>query len=206
MNVTLPATMAERRMQVGYVRSVNPARRQMRIAVLPGCAERLAEAPWIFLVLDDGSEMRCRVETVIRPSRSQVAARSQVKLGNELRKRHSAGDEWTVVLAAGVTRDNVSRARNASVMINCDPACEEERAAPEWIGFRVVDSAGVSLGTIVNMYWTGANSVIEIARGGGGALLAPAIDPVIARVDAAEKLVVLGDYAPYSVEERKARR
>ena len=200
MNATLPATMAERRMQVGYVRSVNPARRQMRIAVLPGCAERLAKAPWIFLVLDDGSEMRCRVETAAR------ATRSQVRLGNEFRKRHSTADEWTVVLAAGVTRDNVSRARNASVMINCGAVCEQERAAPEWIGFRVVDSAGVSLGTIVNMYWTGANSVIEIARGGGGALLAPAIDPVIARVDAAEKLVVLGDYAPYSVEERKARR
>ena len=38
------------------------------------------------------------------------------------------------------------------------------------------------------------------------ALLAPVIDPVIARVDAAEKLVVLGDYGPYSVEELKARR
>jgi ribosomal 30S subunit maturation factor RimM len=56
------------------------------------------------------------------------------------------------------------------------------------------------------MYLTGANSVIEIARGDGGALLAPVIDPVIARVDAAEKLVVLGDYGPYSVEELKARR
>jgi ribosomal 30S subunit maturation factor RimM len=56
------------------------------------------------------------------------------------------------------------------------------------------------------MYCTGANSVIEIAKSDGGAILAPVIDPVIARVDAAEKLVVLGDYAPYSVEEPKARR
>ena len=186
MSATLPAAMAERRMQVGYVTSVNPARRRIRVAVSPGCAERLIDVPWVFLVLDNGSEMRCRVEAV--------------------EKRHAASGEWTVALAAGVTRDNVSRMRNASVMIDREPGPEQDCASSEWIGFRVVDSAGVSLGTIVNMYLTSANSVIEIARGDGGALLAPVIDPVIARVDAAEKLVVLGDYGPYSVEELKARR
>jgi ribosomal 30S subunit maturation factor RimM len=177
---------AARRIQAGHVRSVNPARRRMRVAVLPGCIGRLVDAPWIFLAFEDGTELRCRIETVER--------------------RGSSTEECTVVLAAGVTRDNISRARNAPVMIDCEPGFEQERMSLDWIGFKVTDSGGASLGTVVDMYWTGANSVIEIAKGGGGALLAPAIDPVIARVDVADKLVVLGDYAPYSVEEPKARR
>jgi ribosomal 30S subunit maturation factor RimM len=172
MSAALSATMTEPRIKVGYVRSVNPARRQIRVALLPGCPERLVEMPWILLILEDGSEMRCKVDTV---------------------EKHSGVAECTILLGAGVARDNVSRARNASVMVDRKPANEQECAAADWIGFRVVDSAGASLGTVVDMYWTGANNVIEIAKGGGGALLAPAIDPVIARVDAAEKLVVLGD-------------
>ena len=178
--------MAKRRTEVGYVRSVNPARRQLRVTVTPGREDHLSGVKWILLVLSDGSELRCRVEAV-EPWSDRPG-------------------EVSVALAAGVTRDTVARTRNASVVIDCDGTSEGDYAPSDLLGLNVVDSAGLSLGTVANMYCTGANSVIEIVKSDGGAILAPVIDPVIARVDLEGKLLVLGDYAPYAVEEPKAAK
>ena len=180
--------MAKRRTEVGYVRSVNPARRQLRVTVTPGRVDDLSGVKWILLVLSDGSELRCRVEAVeSRPDRP---------------------GEFAVVLAPGVTRDTVAMIRNAAVVTDSDSdeTSDGNYTPSDLLGLSVVDSAGLSLGTVTKMYCTGANNVIEIAKCDGGALLAPVIDPVIARVDIEGKFLVLGDYAPYTVEEPKAAK
>lgn len=176
--------MAKQRIEVGLVRSVNPARRQLRIDVTPGRDRHLADAAWVMLALRGEPELRCRVERVDA--------------------REDKPGEFAVTLAPGVTRDAVARMRYAAVTVEGESAPAEDYGLADLAGMEVVDRAGQRLGTVTNMYCSGANDVIEIAKCDGGTLLAPVIEPVIARVDLEKNVLVLGDYAPYTVEEPKA--
>jgi len=176
--------MAKQRIEVGLVRSVNPARRQLRVDATPGGERHLADATWVMLGPREGPELRCRVERVDA--------------------REDKPGEFTVTLAPGVTRDSVAKMRFASVTVEGESAPAEYCGPADLLGMEVMDQAGERLGTVTNMYCSGANNVIEIAKRDGGTLLTPVIEPVIARVDVAKNVLVLGDYAPYTVEEPKA--
>ncbi len=170
--------MSARRVEIGSVRSVNPARRELRIRL---AVDRVATDPpsqWLYVHEADGRETRCRIEQV-------------------------HGD--IVMLAAGVTRDAVARMRGATVYADVDASATATASWQDRLamleGFEVVDEAGNRLGTVVAVYATGANGAIEVAKADGGSLLLPAIDRVIASVDVERGRVVVKDIASYVVED-----
>jgi len=168
-------------MEIGAIRSVQPARRKVRVAPRPGMGRYLTQAHWVEAVLRDGSHLRCRVESA--------------------RER---GGVVVVTLSAGVTRDTVARLRGATVLVDVD---DEERVGRDGYrledlkGLSVLDRTGKCLGTVATVYAAGTNEVFEVAKGGGGSLLLPAIAQVIAEVDLDKGAMVLNDVAPYAVED-----
>ena len=174
--------MAERRLDIGCVRSVRPSQRELRVRSVAGRAARLQGMEWIRIALADGTDLRCRVEAF----------------------RAESADECVLKLAAGVTRDNVARAKGGKVFLLEEqaargPAEGYERAA--WIGLAVFDESGCPLGIVTSIYETGANDVIEIRKHSGGTLRVPVIDPVIASVDIEQGRLALGAIGPYAVED-----
>ena len=165
------------------MRSANPARRELRVGPRTDGERWPGDAQWLHLTLADGERARWRVESV----------------------REDRG-EWVVTVAAGVTRDNVARARKAVVMVEAAEVEAAERRANGWVGFIVEDGSGHCVGTVSDEYNTGAHDVIEVARSDGGTLILPVIDQTIDRVDVARGVLVLGDVAPYAVEYVKGKR
>lgn len=166
--------MAVRRVEIGVVRSVNPARRELRIR--PGWDDVQAGAPlqWVYVLDADGGETRCRVEQV-----------------------HGE----IVTLAAGVARDTVARMRGAAVCADVERSEADWRGQLDVLeGFDVVDEAGDRLGAVTAVYMTGANGAIEVAQPGGGSMLLPVIDRVIVAVDMERGQVTVRDIASYKVE------
>jgi ribosomal 30S subunit maturation factor RimM len=173
--------MAGRLAVVGVVRSVSPGRRMLRVALRPGAADHLKTIAWVTVILRDGTEMRCKVETA-----------------------RGAAVQWRLTLAAGVTRDSIARMRGAAVMAEPGPRTRKAdagRDVADWIGFDVFDAAGERVGAVTDVYLTGASDVIEVTRTGGNTFRAPAIDPVIASVDLDRGTIVLKDIVPYAVED-----
>lgn len=170
--------MKARRIEIGLVRSANPSKRELRIRAFAG--EIPPDVAWLYVTGAAGGEMRYRVERV---------------------------DGDRVVLTAGVTRDAVAQLRGAVVCADVGVTAADDwqsrLAALE--GFEVVDEAGVRLGMVAAVYATGANAAIEVAQAGGGSLLVPAIDRVIASVDMEQGRVIVKDIAPYKVESTSPR-
>jgi len=172
--------MKRRAREAGWIRSVRPARREVRVAPAPGRAHDLKETDWVEAVLADGSRLRCRV----------ASAR---ELANEV----------VMTLAAGVPRDTVARLKGAVVL--SETATEEGGGAgfglQDLKGLSVFDQTGARVGTVSQVYAAGSNEVFEVAKGGGGTLLLPAIPQVIAELDLEQGAMVLNDVAPYAVED-----
>jgi len=174
--------MAERRFDIGCVRSVRPSQRELRVRSVAGRTARLQKLEWIHIALADGTDMRCRVEAC----------------------RAESADECVLRLAAGVTRDNVARAKGGTVFLLEEQAArgpEEAYGPGAWIGLAVFDESGCPLGIVTSIYETGANDVIEIRKHSGGTLRVPVIEPVIASVDIEQGRLVLGAIGPYAVED-----
>jgi len=169
--------MAAHRVEIGRIRSVNAARRELRIGM---ARETLpADVEWLFVTGIDGRETRCRVERI-------------------------KGDIAT--LAVGVTRDAVSRMRGATVCADVNVVVDDwQNRLTALDGFEVVDEAGVCLGTVVAVYATNANEAIEVERPDGGSFLLPVIDCVIASMDMKRGVMAVKDIAPYTVESTNPR-
>lgn len=151
------------RKRVGTVCSVQPARRQARIRCVVGGERLLEQAEWVWLVLHDGSQVRCKVEQVI-----------------------IAAPEPIVTFARGVTRENVSRARGAVAEVEASRPAESEGDAYDvtlLLGFRVVGPDGAGLGTVSEVYATGQSGAFEVRKHQGGSVTLPAVPQVIANVD-----------------------
>ena len=165
----------------GRVLRVNPARRELRIEVQPGRARTDEELEWVQTVLRDGSELKCRVE--------------QIRLG----------DGTAVMnLAPGVTRDNVARMKGATLNVLADAHARRndgDYTVEELKGLRVVNETGDELGVVETIYATDANAALEIVRSDGTGFLVPAIPQVIERIDWERNEIVVGDIAPYVVND-----
>jgi ribosomal 30S subunit maturation factor RimM len=172
----------EDRFEAGRVSSANPARRELRIRPAPACARYFVGRAWVWLVLRDASEMRCKVDTV----------------------RRAAG-EVIVTLAPGITRDEVARTKGAAVVLAASERRSQTAAygvhAADLIDMKVYDDAGNYFGTVVDACETNANGVIEIERIDGGKTMLPVIEQVIAGVDLERGALVVRDMTPYKVED-----
>jgi len=167
--------------EIGCVRSVNPARRELRIAPAPGYERAVGDGQWVSVILRDETQMRCRVATA-----RAYAART------------------ILTLAPGVTRDAVARMKGGRVLVGEDALPTD---AGPWgsvagsEGWTVVAESGRVLGTVVERYWTGAHEVIEVAREDGKTLRLPLIEQVVSAVAVDQGRLVVGDLAPYAVED-----
>ncbi len=167
---------------MGVVRSVNPARRELRVTPARAAGRDWASVAWAVVALRDGTELRCRVREVRVEPRGLVVA-----------------------LAAGVTRDSVARCEGATVAVEAAESAAETFRAADVLGFEAVDAAGGRLGTVTDVIETGAHDVIEVTREDGATALFPALETLIVSVDAVKGQVALGDIGPYTVESLPPR-
>jgi len=167
--------------RIGTVRTVNPARRELRVDVEAVHAHQFDGIDWVGLGRDVDALTRCRVDAA-----------------------HVRENDATLRLGAGVTRDSVAAMRKAGVFIEAPT----RKARPdggwhpaELVGLTVVGPGGAVLGTVEELIETGANDVIEVAKPGGGNLLLPVIEQVLESVDLETGRVYVGDVAPYAVDD-----
>ena len=166
--------------EAGWVRAVEPGKRQLRVVPHARDAGRFTAAEWVRVEVAGASPMVCRVA-----------------------QAHAAGAEARLVLANGVTRDNVARMKGATVSVEEKADSDEPDMAwdvTDLIGLAVRDEAGCGLGTVVDAFETGAHGVLEIENG-SSRLLIPAIEQTIASVDFDEQVLIVKDLAPFAVED-----
>lgn len=173
--------MASGHVEIGRIQTVNPARREVRVKPGTGKKHLFQGMAWALVLLADGTELRCKVDGV-----------------------RGASSGYIVKLSAGVTRDTVARLKGARVIVDAEEApcpgggLDDVSAL---LGFQVYDVEGAGLGEVVATYSALSNNAIEIKGPGGGEMLLPVIDEVIAGVDLERGSLTVRDIAPYVVED-----
>lgn len=171
--------MPEAWIPIATVCSVHPAQRQVRVRPEAGCRRQFSRMTWARLVLRDGAPLRCKVEGV--------------RLEEEI---------VIIALGPGVPRDTVARMKGAAVAVAPEewvPASKNDYEVVELLQFEVLDRDGNRLGRIVETCETGARGVIEVEEPGGGSFLLPVIDEVVEDIDFVQRVVCVGDVAPFAV-------
>ncbi len=172
--------MDEELVDAGSVRSVNPARRELRVDGPKRILAALEGHDWLYIEEAPGSILKCKIV--------------KVTLHNGLA---------IVAVAPGVARDTVARLKGCRVKVPA--AARTERAvssvsAEECVGMSLVSENGSLIGEVVAGFETKANGVLEVLRPDGGSLLLPFVPEVIEEIDWAGKKVRVGELAPFAVE------
>ncbi|MCX5772450.1 MAG: PRC-barrel domain-containing protein [Candidatus Hydrogenedentes bacterium] len=171
--------MTARRTDIGVVRSVSPARREIRVTPLAGAEHLFDRLGLVEVVLADKVVLRCRIQEVRDETGCKI-----------------------LTLTPGVPRETVARMKGARLVAAAEPAAAEATYQFEDLdGLTVLDKTGSVIGTVTSLYSAGGNDAIEITRPGGGTILLPAVDQVIAAVNVDRGEMVVNDIAPYAVEE-----
>jgi 16S rRNA processing protein RimM len=101
--------------------------------------------------------------------------------------------EGFLVQVEGVTdRDQAEALRGAAVLVERDrlPApAEDEVYVADLIGCRVLDTAGVALGEVVDTFFSGAHELLTV-RDGEREFLLPFVDTIVTEVDVAGRRIV----------------
>ena len=172
--------MPESWIHIGSVRSVNPARREVRVKPARGHGHQFKSMTWLNVEPREGDRIRSRVASV-RPH----------------------ADGLIIALVAGVTRDAVRGMKGGSVvMAKADqrPRPDDDWDVSDWIGVQVTRENGSLLGVVRDAIPTRANDVITVERPDGTAFLLPVIEQVIVGVDTDQGALVVRDITPYAVE------
>ena len=136
--------MSTARTDIGRVRSVNPAKREARVAPRPGFSSALNGRSEVEFEVVGGKRITFAVETVEEQDR-------YVKL----------------TLAEGTSTDDVASLRGAKVFADAQPPAPDDpfaMDAAEFEGFVVTDLAGKTVGTVAGGFNT------ESSRSPGTAL------------------------------------
>jgi ribosomal 30S subunit maturation factor RimM len=145
---------------VGEVRSVNPARRELRIRVERGRLPAVEGQDWIWIKAGRREPVRYRATSV--------------------RKK---GDGVTAVLAVGVPRDEVRTMTGAWVVTEVAIAPTKDAYALDDLVGLVLAERGVDIGTIVDAMETPAHEVVEIERPDGSRAMVPLAAELVDVVD-----------------------
>lgn len=165
---------------IGVVRTVNPAKREVRVRPLDGFEGCLDHADWLYVRLPGGKIERCKAV-----------------------KAHGEEDTF-ITLAPGVPRDTVRTLQNGHVVLEAVEAEEylnNNETFLRWPGMTVYTAEGTQLGTVGSIYTSPHNGAFTVECEDGKTLVLPAIEQVVQDLDVAERSITLGDYAPYAVEE-----
>jgi 16S rRNA processing protein RimM len=146
---------------IGEVRSVNPARRELRISAWTAAAARC----WMA-----GTGFGCN-----------AAARS--RCGTRAKSIRKTGDDVVAALADGVPRDEVRTLNGARVVTDeAFAPTANEFAVDDLIGLNVFER-GALLGRVVDAMETPAHDVVEIEREDGSRAMVPLAAELVAAVD-----------------------
>lgn len=178
--------VAEEFTDAGFVKSVNPARRELRVEAADGVITKLEGRTWLHVRDATGEVMRCKIAK-LSPQRGFAI----------------------VTVAAGVPRDTVAGLKGSRVVLPADEMKERdgrEVDAAELTGMSVVGVNGPLIGEVVSGFETKANGVLEVLRPDGGSLLLPLVPEVIEEIDWDANKVVVHDIAPFAVENDNGPR
>lgn len=166
---------------VGVVRSVNPVRRELRIAPYRGKRHWFDGLEWL---------------GIAQPGRT-------TPLRCKTARMRWHGDLAIVELSPGVARETVASLKGADVLIpeTQRPAVNEDWRGEALLHFRVRTVDGEWIGEIVDVLATAAHDVLEIAPPSGKRILVPAIPEVIQEIAWEEGVVMLHDITPYAVQD-----
>ena len=169
--------------RVGNVRSVNPARRELRIDPAKTFEDGVRGAKAVRVALNGGEHVVCQVDSV-----------------------NANPGGLIVTLGAGVSRDIVARMKGANVDVERqrqrrDAVAPGEMAAEDWIGLNVIGADGACIGTVRGVIDSPAHDILEIETPDGRELLLPAIIQTVESIDLETRTVTVGDIAPYGIAD-----
>jgi len=171
--------MTPRRADIGVVRSVSPARRELRVTPLAGAGKLFDRLGLVEVVLADKVVLRCRIQGI----------------------RDETGGK-ILTLTPGVPRETVARMKGATLRAAVEPEAEERAYTLEELdGLTVLDKTGSVIGAVTSLYSAGGNDAIEVTRPGGTSILLAVVEQVIASVNVERGEIIVNDIAPYAVEE-----
>jgi 16S rRNA processing protein RimM len=165
------------RVVLGQVAGPHGVRGQLRIAVLGDEPANLAAAPWVELSFEREA-----------PADDPRARRYEVTFAGPGRSR-----EIRLGLAGVGDRDAADALRGAYVLGDVAllaPLAEGEHYWFELVGCAVEDEAGRSLGTLAEIWETGAHDVLVVVADGRRHLI-PAAEPFVRSVDPTARRIVV---------------
>lgn len=174
------AAVAGTWVRVGTVRSVNPAKRELRIDPERRFERRAQSVRTVRVVARDGAVTVCVVDSVDANPGGLI-----------------------ITLGAGTSRDAVAAMKGAGVEAERqrqrrDAVAPVEMEAADWIGLDVVSVDGTRIGAIRGCVESPAHDILEIKTPDGRALLLPAIERTVESIDLDTRIVTVGDIAPYA--------
>lgn len=145
---------------VGEIRSVNPARRELRIRGADGQLQALVGHEWLWIRAGRREPVRYRAESV-----------------------RKSGDGLVAVLAVGVPRDEV-RTLNGARVVSKEVAAPSSDlyALSDLIGL-TLSERGVDIGRVVDAMETPAHEVVEIERPDGTRAMVPLAAELVESID-----------------------
>ena len=162
--------VAEERVAVGRVVSVNMAKGELRVRSLSDVPGRMGSLRRIVLVSRSGEEV-----------------------DGEVASSRLYGDRAVLVMKEPLAGDAPEKLRGALVTVG---AGERARLpgghyyVSDLVGMAVYSDSGEELGELVKVFPTGSNDVFEV-KGPGGELLVPATREVVLEVDVPGKRMVV---------------
>jgi ribosomal 30S subunit maturation factor RimM len=162
---------------IAKVRSVNPARRELRLQVESGRRHCLEGAAWLWVQTHGAQPLHCRVEKLRWHNGDAIAG-----------------------LTAGVSRDVVGAMKGANIVTDVVPApIADDFDARDLIGLEVFDRMS-RIGVVVDAIETPAHIVIEVERKQGSAVLLPLAPELVDVIDFDEGRIVMREAAAVEVE------
>lgn len=165
---------------IGLVRTVNPARRELRVQPVGRFAAEVEKCDAVWIALGE-KPMKCKVTSV-----------------------RSCDVGFLLTLAPGVSRDSVRAMKGARVMLPDDALrAEDDRAwdIEDLPGIAVYGEDGAMLGTVSEVMPTSAGGVITVEQADGARILLPLTEALVRDVDVPGRRMDVADIAPFAVYE-----
>ncbi len=175
------AAVAATWVRLGTVRSVNPAKRELRIDPDRAFANGAKTVEKVRVTSKMSQNLVCTVESL-----------------------NATPNDLIVTLGAGISRDAVAGMKNATVEIERarrTRAPRDEMSAEDWIGLDVVSVDGTRIGVIAGCIVSPAHDILEIETPDGQQVLLPAIEQTVESIDLDTRCVVIGSIEGFGISD-----